>query len=100
MKRLALLGGGRMGEALLAGLLDAGWEPEGLAVAEVDTDRRSALGSACGGVHVVPSPAWAVPDADVVVVAVKSGDAVAALESAVPALADGALVLAIAAGVT
>src|SRR6476620_6424779 len=100
MKRLALLGGGRMGEALLAGLLDAGWEPEGLAVAEVDTDRRRALESTFGGVHGGPSPALAVPDADVVVVAVKPGDVVAALESAVPALADGALLLSIAAGVT
>src|SRR5262245_50623777 len=43
MQRLALLGGGRMGEALLSGLLDAGWEPEGLAVAEIDADRRRSL---------------------------------------------------------
>jgi pyrroline-5-carboxylate reductase len=100
MKRVALLGGGRMGEALLAGLLDAGWEPDGLAVAEVDADRRRALETTFAGVHVVPSPAWAVPDADVVVLAVKPGDVVAALESAAPALAEGALVLSIAAGVT
>jgi pyrroline-5-carboxylate reductase len=100
MKRLAVLGGGRMGEALVAGLLDAGWEPETLAVAEVDADRRRALETAFVGVHVVPSPAWAVPEADVVVVAVKPGDVPAALESAAPALADGVLVLSIAAGVT
>ena len=89
-----------MGEALVAGLLDAGWEPETLAVAEVDADRRRALETAFAGVHVVPSPAWAVPEAEVVVVAVKPGDVAAALESAAPVLADGALVLSIAAGVT
>jgi pyrroline-5-carboxylate reductase len=100
MKRVALLGGGRMGEALLGGLLDAGWEPEALSVAEVDADRRRALEGTFPGVHVAPSPAWAVAEADVVVVAVKPGDVVAALESAAPALADGALVLSIAAGVT
>src|SRR5262245_35440093 len=100
MHRLALLGGGRMGEALLAGLLDAGWESESLAVAEIDADRRRALETGFPGVHVVPSPAWAVPEADVVVVAVKPGDVAAVLESAAPALADGVLVLSIAAGVT
>jgi pyrroline-5-carboxylate reductase len=100
MHRLALLGGGRMGEALLAGLLDAGWESESLAVAEIDADRRRALEAGFPGVHVVPSPAWAVPEADVVVVAVKPGDVAGVLESAAPALADGVLVLSIAAGVT
>jgi pyrroline-5-carboxylate reductase len=48
----------------------------------------------------VPSPAWAVPEADVVVVAVKHHDVPSALESAAPALADGAMILSIAAGVT
>jgi pyrroline-5-carboxylate reductase len=100
MKRVALLGGGRMGEALVAGLLDAGWEPDSLAVAELDPDRRRLLETTFAGVHVVPSPAWAVPDADVVVVAVKPHDVPSALESAEPALADGATILSIAAGVT
>ena len=100
MTRLALLGGGRMGEALLAGLLDAGWEPESLSVAEVDAERRRALEVGFPGVRVVPSPAWAVPEADVVVVAVKPDDVVAALESAAPALGDGVMILSIAAGVT
>jgi pyrroline-5-carboxylate reductase len=48
----------------------------------------------------VPSGAWAVGDADVVVVAVKPGDVATALEAALPALRDDALVLSIAAGVT
>jgi pyrroline-5-carboxylate reductase len=89
-----------MGEALVGGLLDAGWDADALAVAEVDGDRRRALELAFPDVRVVPSPAWAVPDADVVVVAVKPDDVVGALEAAAPVLADGALVLSIAAGVT
>ncbi|MFM8303444.1 MAG: pyrroline-5-carboxylate reductase [Actinomycetota bacterium] len=100
MTRLALLGGGRMGQALVAGLLDAGWEADALAVAEVDPDRRRALEADFPGVRVVPSPAWAVPDAQVVVVAVKPDDVAVALEAAAPALAESALVLSIAAGVT
>ncbi|MBA2327546.1 MAG: pyrroline-5-carboxylate reductase [Actinobacteria bacterium] len=97
---LALLGGGRMGEALLAGLLDAGWEPEGMSVAEVDPDRRRVLEERFPQVRVVPSPAWAVADAALVVVAVKAGDVVAALEQCATTLPEQALVLSIAAGVT
>jgi pyrroline-5-carboxylate reductase len=89
-----------MGEALLRGLLDAGCDPESLSVAEVDADRRRELEAGFAGVRAVPSPAWAVPDADVVVVAVKPDAVVDALESAAPALAEGAMVLSIAAGVT
>jgi len=97
---VALLGGGRMGEALLAGLLDAGWEPEGVSVAEVDADRRRVLEERFPAVRVVPSPAWAVADAGLVVVAVKPGDVVAALEQCATTLPERALVLSIAAGVT
>ena len=49
---------------------------------------------------MVPSGAWAVADADVVIVAVKPGDVPAALTAALPALPRDALVLSIAAGVT
>ena len=72
--QLALLGGGRMGEALLSGLLDAGWDTDALAVAEVDPERRRLLDERFRGVRVVPSPAWAVAESDVVLVAVKPGD--------------------------
>jgi pyrroline-5-carboxylate reductase len=51
-------------------------------------------------VRVVPSPAWAVADAGLVVVAVKPGDVVAALEQCAATLPEQALVLSIAAGVT
>ena len=97
---LALLGGGRMGEALAVGLLEGGWEPESLAIAEVDADRRHVLEARRPGVRVAPTPAWAAADAEVLVVAVKPGDAVEALASCAEVLPEGALVLSIAAGVT
>jgi pyrroline-5-carboxylate reductase len=100
MRQLALLGGGRMGEALVSGLLDAGWEVDALAVAEIDPQRRRFLEERFGGVRVVPSPAWAVAESDVVVVAVKPAEVGAALEQAMPSLKTDALVLSIAAGVT
>ena len=97
---LALLGGGRMGEALAVGLLEGGWEPDSLAIAEIDADRRHVLEARLPGVRVAPTPAWAAADAEVLVVAVKPGDAVDALASCAEVLPDGALVLSIAAGVT
>jgi pyrroline-5-carboxylate reductase len=98
--RLALLGGGRMGEALVSGLLDAGWDGEQVAVAEVDSERRRALEGRFPSVRVVPSPAWAAAESDVVVVAVKPNDVGEALGACAAVLAPGALVLSIAAGVT
>ena len=50
--------------------------------------------------RVVPSPAWAVADADVVIVAVKPGDVAASLQAAESSLRSETLVLSIAAGVT
>jgi len=97
---LALLGGGRMGEALARGLIDAGWDADALVIAEIDSDRRRALEEQLPGVRVVPSPAWAAADAEVVVVAVKPDDVAGAIEASATTLPDHALVLSIAAGVT
>ncbi len=100
MTGLALLGGGRMGEALVSGLLDAGWEAEALIVAEIDPERRRQLEQRFPEVRIAPSPAWAAAEADVVVVAVKPGDVPDALEQCLTTLKADALVLSIAAGVT
>jgi pyrroline-5-carboxylate reductase len=98
--RVALLGGGKMGAAFAAGLLEADFAPEDLAVAEVDADRRRELEGRFPAVRVVPSAAWAVADADVVVVCLKPADVAEALAAAGAALGAEALVLSIAAGVT
>jgi pyrroline-5-carboxylate reductase len=100
MPRVALIGGGKMGSALLGGLLDGGWDADELAVAEVDADRRRDLEQLFPKVRIVPSPAWAVADAEVVIVAVKPGDVAASLHGAESSLRIDALVLSIAAGVT
>jgi pyrroline-5-carboxylate reductase len=97
---VALLGGGKMGEALASGLIDAGWDGSTIAIAEIDGERRRALEERFPGVRVVPSAAWAAADAEVVVVAVKPADVRAALEACIGTLSDEALVLSIAAGVT
>jgi pyrroline-5-carboxylate reductase len=89
-----------MGAALIGGLLDAGFEADALSIAEIDPERRAQLEAQHAKVRVVPSAAWAVADADVVVVAVKPNDVPATLETALPALGAETLVLSIAAGVT
>jgi pyrroline-5-carboxylate reductase len=69
-------------------------------IAEFDAERRRALEAAYPEVRVVPSAAWALPDADVAVVAVKPADVPGLLTSAADALGEQTLVLSIAAGVT
>jgi pyrroline-5-carboxylate reductase len=100
MTSVALIGGGKMGSALLGGLLEGGWDPDELAVAEVDAERRRELEREFPKVRIVPSPAWAVADADVVIMAVKPGDIDASLQAAESSLRSSTLVLSIAAGVT
>jgi pyrroline-5-carboxylate reductase len=93
-RTLLIVGGGRMGEALLAGLLAAGIPSDGLVVAEVSAARRRQLAAAHPGVgiaeDVVPCPS--------AVLAVKPAD----VPGAARAVADAGVsrVLSLAAGVT
>ena len=94
MARLQVIGGGKMGEALLVGLVSSGWaEPDELHVVEPDSARRDAVTDAAPGVSVSSEP---IGDADAVI-AVKP-DVVAGV---LPALASAGVgrVLSIAAGV-
>ena len=66
--RLLLVGGGKMGSALLTGLLAADWAPIGdLVVSEVDPAQRARLEAAHPGLEVVAGPV----EAEDVVLAVK-----------------------------
>lgn len=91
---LLIVGGGRMGEALLGGLLAAGRAPAQLVVAEVSRPRRAELAGAYPDVEIVESP---VPT-DGAVLVVKPGDVAAAAR----AVAAGGTqrILSVAAGVT
>jgi pyrroline-5-carboxylate reductase len=71
--RLAVVGGGKMGAALVAGLLSAGWaDPTDLVVVEPVAARAEELATRHPGLRVEPE-ASGVP-ADGAVVAVKPGD--------------------------
>src|SRR4051812_24070606 len=91
---LLLVGGGRMGEALLAGLVAAGRAPEELAVAEGAALRREQLNAAHPGGRVVEEPVRAAA----AVLAVKPDDVPAAARAVVAAGCQR--VLSVAAGVT
>lgn len=93
--RLVVVGGGKMGEALLSGVLRAGrYTPGQMAVVEAVAERRAQLGAAHAGVRVTDT----VPSgAEGVVIAVKPAD----VEEACGAIAGArpVRVLSIAAGV-
>ncbi|MBA2752445.1 MAG: pyrroline-5-carboxylate reductase [Actinobacteria bacterium] len=92
--RLVIVGGGRMGEALIAGLLAADWgDPSELVVVEKAESRRRELAEQFAGVDVRTEPVAS----DGSVIAVKPGDVEAACRAVVGA-GDGR-VLSIAAGV-
>lgn len=88
-----------MGSALARGLLDAGFEPSDIAIADREPQRSKELESLLPGARVAPNPAWAAGDADVVVLAVKPQDVSDAIEQLKPTLEEGSLVLSIAAGI-
>lgn len=71
-KRVGLLGGGAMGEALAGGLLAAGVPADRVAVAEPEAARREHLARVLG-VRVTSSNAEVVSGSDAVVLAVKPG---------------------------
>lgn len=92
--RLQFIGGGRMGEALVAGLINSGAEPaEAIAVVEALPVRRDELGRTYPGLRVREVPCGAAT-----VVAVKPQDVADAVSGAVAAGATR--VLSVAAGVT
>jgi len=97
--QLAILGGGHMGRALVAGLLRSGTRPERIAIGESSEEARRLLASELG-VTATPENARAVDGAAVVVVAVRPEDAGPVLEGVSTLLkAQHPLVLSIAAGV-
>ncbi len=98
--RLAVVGGGRMGEALIGGLLQGGRRADDIAVAEVVASRRAELAAVFPGLTVEASTGAAARGASVVVVAVKPGDVGAALDDVAGVAEPDTLVLSIAAGVT
>jgi len=92
--RLAVVGGGNMGAALVGGLLRSGWTPGDIAVVEVSAERRAALAEMFPGVTVSES----VPSCAGALIAVKPYDVAAACAASVAAGAQR--IVSIAAGIS
>jgi pyrroline-5-carboxylate reductase len=95
---VTIVGVGRLGEALLAGLLRSGVEAKEIVVAEKDPARVAAICARHG--VTAAAPADAVAGAEVVIVAVKPHDMAGLLADVGANLAPGAFVVSLAAGIT
>jgi len=95
---IAILGAGKMGEALLSGLLRAGRPPSDVAVVVRRSDRGEELYEAYG-VPVLTAEE-AVKDASTLVIAVKPQDMARMLDEIAPFVSASQLVISVAAGIT
>jgi pyrroline-5-carboxylate reductase len=98
-RRVAMLGAGRMGQAVLAGLLGAGRDADSVVAAEPHGPTAETVRQTYG-IEVLDGAAAAVSGADLVIVAVKPHQVLGLLDEVGPRLADGAVVLSIAAGLS
>lgn len=97
--RLAVIGGGRMGEAIIGGLIAAGAQvASDIVVAEPDAGKRDHLAAAFG-VRTTADGGEAAEGSDMVLLAVKPQVIKDVVESLAPSL-KSSLVISIAAGVT
>ena len=99
-RRIAILGAGQIGEALLSGLLSSGWRDASELVASVRREERARELTERFGVHATLSNQEAVAGASVVVIAVKPQDLEALLGEIGGLVAPEQTVLTIAAAIT
>jgi pyrroline-5-carboxylate reductase len=98
MDELAILGGGKIGEALLSGLLRGHRTPAEIVVAEKNADRAAYLADTYG--VAIAAPAEAIARARTVLLAVKPQDIDALLADVGAVLTAEHVVVSVAAGVT
>lgn len=98
-RRVAVLGAGTIGEALLAGLLRSGAASADLAFCERYDARAAEVGERTG-VQRLLQPAEAAAFADVLLVAVKPQDVVALLDEIAAGITTEHLVVSVAAGIS
>ena len=96
--RISFVGGGKMGEAIVSGILEAGVASgRDVRIAEPVEARRDYLSKKLG-VEVRPAAADVLDGADLVVLAVQPKDLAAVMRDVGPGLTDGQVVVSIVAG--
>jgi pyrroline-5-carboxylate reductase len=98
-RRIAILGCGKIGEALVAGLLSSGWRKKGEIVVTARRQEHADELRDRHGIEATLANAEAVQDAGLVVVAVKPQDLEALLSEIGPALTSKQTVLSVAAAI-
>ena len=98
--KLAIVGAGKMGEAMISGFLKSGkYKPQDIQVFEIVENRCKYI-SQTYNAKCVKNAKEAASFADITIIAVKPGDVKQALEQIRPAMKQGKIVVSIAAGVT
>lgn len=98
--KLAIVGAGKMGEAMISGFLKSGeYKPQDIQIFEIIESRRKYM-SQTYNVTSAKDAKEAAAFAEITVIAVKPGDVRLALEQIGPAMKPGKIVISIAAGVT
>ncbi len=98
--KLAIVGAGKMGEAMISGFLKSGkYEARDIQVFEI-IEERSKYITQTYNVKCVKNAKEAASFADITIIAVKPGDVKGTLEQITPAMKPGKIVVSIAAGVT
>jgi pyrroline-5-carboxylate reductase len=99
-RKIAIIGGGRLGESMLRGFLSSGWrQAEDLVVTAKRPERRGELNERYGVATDLANPD-AVADARLVILAVKPQDTDGVLTEIAPVVTAGHTLLSVAAGVT
>src|ERR1041385_2121563 len=99
LRKVAILGGGRIGEALLSGLLSSGWRSVDELVVTARSDTRVAELHERHGAEATTSNPEAVHGAGLVVIAVKPQDIDVLLAEVGPLLVHAQTVLSVAAAI-
>ena len=97
--KLAILGGGKMGEALMSGLLRSGWRTPREVIVTVRREERGRDLTERHGVAVTLDNQAAVREADIALIAVKPQDMDALIGQIAPAVRPENLLISIAAGI-
>jgi len=100
MPRIALIGAGKMGEGIIAGLLKSGvYKPEQIQAYEILADRVKYI-TKTYKIECVSDARKAASFADISIIAVKPGDVIKVLEAIAPVMKPEKVLVSIAAGVT
>jgi pyrroline-5-carboxylate reductase len=97
--KIALLGGGKMGEALLSGLIRSGWRSPAEVVVTVRREERGRALAEKYGVGITLDNQAAVREAAIAIIAVKPQDMEALLTQIAPAVRPENLLISVAAGI-